>query len=78
MVLDLSVDVLLNPIEALKTSLWWLVDRLHEVVDELEEQCLVLFWETQHPADDVDRNVLRVLHGSIDDGFARSDVTHRI
>ncbi len=47
-------------------------------MDELAEQLLVLLREAEHPADDVDRDVLRVLDRSVDHGLAGSDLTHLV
>ena len=72
-VLDLGEDVVAEVVHALAGA-GLLGDALEHVVDELAEQFLVLGGEAEHAADDVDRDVLRVLHGGVDDGLAGGDV----
>ena len=73
MVLDLGVDVLAEVVHALARA-GLLGDALEHVVDEPAEQVLVLGREAEHPADDVDGDVLGVLHRGVDDGLAGGDV----
>ena len=54
------------------------VDPLQHVVDERAEQFLVLLREAEHPSDHVDRDVLRVLDRSIDDGLTGGDLAHLV
>ena len=77
MVLHLFVEVLVQLEEVLATGPRLGVDRLERVVHKLAEQRLVFFGEPEHASNDVDRNVLCVLHRCID-GVARRDVTHLV
>ena len=77
-VLHLGEDVVVEPLEAFARSSGSVVDALERGVHELAEQLLVLRRESEHAADHVDRDVLRVLHGGVDDGLAGDDLAHLV
>ena len=52
------------------------VDALEDVVDELAEHVVVLHREAEHAGDHVDRDVLGVLQGGVDDGLAGRRFAH--
>ena len=74
--LDVLVEVLLGALEAQSTLLRGPVDALERVVHEPAELLVVLDRQPEHARDHVDRDVLGVLLGGVDDGLARRDLAH--
>ena len=77
-VLHLGEDVVVEALERLRPLLRLIVDALERRVHELAEQLFVLCREPEHPTDHVHRDVLGVLHGSIDHRLAGNDLAHLV
>ncbi len=75
-VFDLGADVLAEFVDPVRVPGSSAMRLQRQSCTNVTEQGFVLLGESEHPTDDVDRDVLCVLDRSIDDGLAGSDLTH--